>query len=196
MNKRTVCCYARFIENDTLIPRLFHKMKNPVRDFWFQHSPHRHQMQLRPDQLCPISLKTLMVKIQLVAITMMRMKNEASHLRICRKDSEDWFELQDFGLYPWHTKTIVFRENGSKLLFIAKNQISHLWCTDSYKIAAPDKLSSLVKSTSSVQASWIRMLVAPARSVAGHLVTSSMFLSWSHMQALPAKAQRINDSCT
>ena len=125
-------------------------------------------------------------------------KNEekTSHLRICLKNSKTRFELQDFGLYPWHKNNCIQRK--WKQIMIAKNQISHLWCTASYKTATSNKLSSLVlhKTTSSGQDSWIRMLVAPARSVAGHLVTSSMFLSWSHVQALPAKAQWINDSCT
>ena len=151
--------------------------------------PHRPQMQLRPAPLCPISLKTLMVQIQLVVITMMKMKRK--HLTSESVQKTAWFELQDFGLYPYKKK--LYSE---KMEANYDCQKSYHLCTASYKIAAPDKLSSLVKSTSSVQASWIRMLVAPARSVAGHLVTSSMFLSWSHMQALPAKAQRINDSCT
>ena len=116
-------------------------------------------------------------------------EEKASHLRICPKDSLIW--TSGFWSVPLQKK--LYSE---KMEANYDCQKSYHLCTASYKIAAPDKLSSLVKSTSSIQASWIRMLVAPARSVAGHLVTSSMFLSWSHMQALPAKAQRINDSCT
>ena len=159
-----------------------------------ERSPHRPQMQLRPAPLCPISLKTLMVQIQLVVITMMKMKRK--HLTSESVQKTAWFELQDFSLYPYIKKNCIQRK--WKQIMIAKNQISHLWCTASYKTATSNKLSSLVlhKTTSSGQDSWIRMLVAPARSVAGHLVTSSMFLSWSHVQALPAKAQWINDSCT
>ena len=121
-------------------------------------------------------------------------EEKASHLRICPKDSLIW--TSGFWSVPLHKKSCIQRK--WKQIMIAKNQTSHLWCTASYKTATSNKLSSLVlhKTTSSGQDSWIRMLVAPARSVTGHLVTSLMVFSWSHVQALPAKAQWINDSCT
>ena len=77
-------------------------MKNPVRDIDIQRSPHRPQMQLRPAPLCPISLKTLMVQIQLVVITMMKMKRK--HLTSESVQKTAWFELQDFSLYPYIKK--------------------------------------------------------------------------------------------
>ena len=67
-----------------------------------ERSPHRPQMQLRPAPLCPISLKTLMVQIQLVVITMMKMKRK--HLTSESVQKTAWFELQDFSLYPYIKK--------------------------------------------------------------------------------------------